>query len=110
MRKLNLFQKFDFANWQKGKKFMVQGTKYNEKKGCVSLDVIIVEDTTDYGDPTISNIFEKFKVHCINDVKEADISKYHIQNVINFTSAGKCSVWGDYGTNLSVEAVVEVAK
>jgi len=47
MKKLNLFQKFDFANWQKGKKFMIQGVKYNEKKGCVSLDVIIVEDNTD---------------------------------------------------------------
>ena len=110
MRKLNLFQKFDFASWQKGKKFMIQGVRYYEKKGCVSLDVIIVEDNTDYGDATISNIFEKFKVHCINDVEEDDIEKYQIQKVIRFTSVGKCSVWGEYNSNLSVEAVVEVVE
>ena len=65
MRKLNLFLKFDFVGWQNGKEFMIQNVKYNEKRACVSLDVIITEDKTDYGDPTISNIFEKFKVHCI---------------------------------------------
>lgn len=58
MKKLNLFQKFDFVAWQKGKAFMVQGIRRNEKKGCVSLDVIIVEDNTDYGDDSVSNLFE----------------------------------------------------
>lgn len=110
MKKLALFQKFDFANWQKGKKFMVQNVKYNEKKGCVSLDVIIVEDNTDYGDSTVSNIFEKFKVHCVNDVAEEDIEKYEIQDTIIFKSVGKCSVWGEYNSNLSVEAIVEIVK
>ena len=49
MKKLNQFQQFNFAAWQTGKKFMVSGVKYNEKKDCVSLDVVIVEDNTDYG-------------------------------------------------------------
>ena len=40
---------------------MVQSAKFNAKKGCVTLDVVIVEDKTNYGDSTISNIFEKFK-------------------------------------------------
>lgn len=62
MYKLSMFQKFDFASWQKDKSFMIQGVKYNAKKGCVSLDVVITEDYTDYGDTTISNIFEKFWV------------------------------------------------
>ena len=110
MKKLNLFQKFDFASWQKGKKFMVQGIKYNEKKGCVSLDVIIVEDNTDYGDATVSNIFEKFKVHCVNDVDEEDVEKYEIKDTIIFKNIGKCSVWGDYASQLSVEAVVELVE
>ena len=64
MKKLNLFQQFNFNAWQTGKQFMIQSIKYNEKKGCVSLDVIITEDQTDYGDASVSNIFEKFKVHC----------------------------------------------
>lgn len=44
MYKLSMFQKFDFASWQKDKSFMIQGVKYNAKKGCVSLDVVITED------------------------------------------------------------------
>lgn len=110
MKKLNLFQKFDFAAWQNGKAFMIQGIKYNEKKGCVSLDVIIIEDNTDYGDKSVSNLFEKFKVHCIQDVNEDDIEKYNIRDQIQFISIGKCSVWGDYASQLSVEAVVKVVK
>ncbi len=89
---------------------MVQGIKFNEKRLCVSLDVVIVEDNTNYGDPNVSNLFEKFKVHCIQDVNESDINKYHIQDMIIFKSIGKCSVYGDYGSALSVEAVVEVIK
>lgn len=110
MKKLNLFQKFDFVAWQNGKAFMIQGIKYNEKKGCVSLDVIIVEDNTDYGDETVSNIYEKFKVHCIKDTDEEDVEKYQIKDMIRFISIGKCSVWGDYASQLSVEAEIEVVE
>lgn len=110
MYKLSMFNKFDFANWQKDKSFMIQNVKFNVKKGCVSLDVIITEDYTDYGDSTVSNLFEKFKVHCINDVEEDDIEKYQARDKIEFKSVGKCSVWGDYQSQLSVEAVVEVVE
>ena len=110
MKKLSLFQKFDFAKFQTGKKFVVQSVKYNEKKGCVSLDVIITEDNTDYGDPSVSNLYEKFKVHCINDTSESQVEKYHPNDTIKFVSIGKCTVWGDYNTNLSAEAEVQVIK
>lgn len=110
MRKLNAFQKFDFNAWHTGKKFMVTGVKYNEKKGCVTLDVVITEDKTDYGDPTVSNVYEKFKVHCIQDKSEDAVAKYTVNQAIVFKNVGRCSVWGDYNTNLSVEAVVEVVK
>ena len=110
MKKLGQFQKFDFSAWQTGKKFMVQGIKFNEKRLCVSLDVVIVEDNTNYGDPNVSNLFEKFKVHCIKDVNESDVNKYHSKDIIQFKSIGKCTVWGDYQSQLSVEAVVEVIK
>lgn len=110
MKKLTYFQNFDFAGWQEGKEFMIQGVKYNEKRNCVTLDVVITEDKTDYGDPAVSNIFEKFKVHCIKDVNEADVAKYHVRDVIHFKSIGKCSVWGDFSSQLSVEAIVGVVK
>ncbi len=87
---------------------MIQTVKFNEKKGCVSLDVIITEDNTDYGDEKITNIFEKFKVHLIKDTDVEDVEKYCVKDEIHFVSIGKCSVWGDYGSNLSVEAEIEV--
>ena len=62
MKKLNLFQQFNFGAWAKDKQFMIQSIKWNDKKGCVNIDVIITEDNTDYGDENVSNIFEKFKV------------------------------------------------
>lgn len=110
MKKLNNFLDFNFGGWQNGKEFMVQGVKFNDKRGCVSLDVIITEDNTDYGDQTVSNIFEKFKVHCVKDTKEADVAKYQVKDKIQFKNIGHCSVWGDYSSQLSVEAVVEVIK
>ena len=110
MKKLTMFQKFDFAKWQDGKRFIIQGVKYNDKKGYISLDVIIVEDNTDYGDPSISNVYEKFKVHLVNETDEDDVENYRVQDEIIFKGVGKCSVWGDYNSNLSVEAEVEVVK
>lgn len=110
MKKLTMFQTFDFNSWQTSKKFMVQGAKYNDKKGCVTIDVIIVEDKTNYGDPTITNVFEKFKVHCIEDTSIDDVVKYPPMSFIRFITVGKCTVWGDYASNLSVEAKVEVIK
>ena len=110
MKKLNMFQKFDFVAWQSGKKFMVATVRYNEKRGCVTLSVAITEDKTDYGDKGISNIFEKFNVHCIQDILESDVDKYSVGDSIIFKNIGKCSVYGEYNSQLSVEAIVEVAK
>lgn len=108
MYKLSMFQKFDFANWAKDKSFMIQSIKYNAKKGCVSLDVIVTEDYTDYGDTSVSNLFEKLKVHLVKDINEEDVDKYSVKDKIEFISIGKCSVWGDWNSNLSVEAEIEV--
>lgn len=110
MKKLSLFLRFTFGEWAKDKQFCVQSVKYNDKKQCVSLDVVIVADGTNYGDPSVSNVYEKFKVHCVQDTKEEDVMKYGPQDKIIFKSVGKCSVYGDYNSQLSVEAVVEVVK
>ncbi|MDD6827699.1 MAG: hypothetical protein PUE12_16635 [Oscillospiraceae bacterium] len=108
MYKLSMFQKFDFASWQKDKSFMIQGVKYNAKRKCVCLDIVIYEDFTDYKDPSVSNLFEKFRTYLVKDIDEDDVEKYHVQDKIAFVSVGKCSVWGDYQNQLSVEAEVEV--
>ena len=105
-----MFQTFDFVSWQKGKKFMISGVKYNEKRDCVSLDVIITEDNTNYADDKTSNLYEKFKVHLINETDVQDVDKYSVKDTIVFKRIGKCSIWGDYSTQLSVEAEVEVVE
>ena len=44
------------------------------------------------------------------ETTEEDIEKYAIRDTIIFKSVGKCSVWGDFASQLSVEAVVEVVE
>ena len=47
-------------------------------------------------------------MHCVNDTNESDVSKYPVGKPIVFKQIGKCSIYGDYNSNLSVEAVVQV--
>ena len=108
MKKLNLFNEFKFGAWAQGKEFTITSSKFNSNKNCVSLDIVITKDETDYGDSNISNLYEKFKVHCVNDTNESDVSKYPVGKPIVFKQIGKCSIYGDYNSNLSVEAVVQV--
>lgn len=110
MKRLNLFQQFNFGAWAKDKQFMIQSIRWNDKRNCVTLDVIITEDNTDYGDTDTTNIFEKFKAHLIKETDEDDVEKYNVRDKIVFKNIGKCSVWGDYSSNLSVEAIVEVVE
>lgn len=112
MRKLAMFQHFQFAEFQKGKKFLIKGIRYNEKHQCVALSVIIAEDTYVYSneDKTISNEWETFTVYCVKDTKESDVSKYSIRDEISFVSVGTCKVYGTYNENLLVEAEVKVVK
>ena len=110
MKKLNQFNQFNFGAFAKDKQFMIQSVKWNEKKHCVSVDVVITVDNTAYDDENVSNIYEKFKVHLIKDTDEEDVTKYHSQDKIIFKQVGKCAVWGDYMSNLSIEAVIEVVE
>ena len=111
MKRLSMFNKFQFNEFNKGKKYQITGVRYNEKRNCITIDIVIVEeDSSIYGDVTVSNLYEKFKVHCIQDTSESDIGKYSIGQMIVFKNIGKCSVYGSYNDQLSVEAIVEVAK
>ena len=102
MKKLSQYMNFDFARFQEGKEFVIQSVKFNENKGCVTLNVVIVEDSSGV------NLYEKFFVHCVNDKDENLVSKYPINSHIIFKKIGKVTPWGDYQSNLSVEAAVEV--
>ena len=104
MRKLSNYMNFDFARFQEGKAFVIQNVKFNENRGCITLNVVIVQD------PSGENLYEKFYVHCINDTDESQIGKYPLNAPIVFKKIGKVTPWGDYQSNLSVEAAVEVLK
>ena len=102
MRKLTNYMNFDFAKFQEGKTFIITNAKFNENKGCVTLVVAITVD------PTGENLFEKFNVHLVNDTNENLVNKYPVGSTCIFKKVGKCTPWGDYQSNLSVDAVVEV--
>lgn len=104
MRKLSSYQKFDFNAFQQGKDFIIANSKYNESKDCITLDVAIVKDASN------ENLFEKFKVHCIQDKSEADLEKYPVGAKVQFKQVGKVAIYGEFNSNLSLEAIVEVIK
>ena len=104
MRKLNQYMSFNFAEFQAGKEFAVQSARWNENKECVTLNVVITKD--DSGE----NLFEKFYAHLVQDTNPDKVADYPAQAKIVFEQIGKCTPWGDYNSNLSVEAVVKVVK
>lgn len=75
MKKLDLFRNFDWKAFSEGKTFACTGVKFSERKQMVTADVVIITDKTDYGDETVSNLFEKFKVSIPGTV-ETDVSRY----------------------------------
>jgi len=110
MRKLSLFLQFDFGKFIGSKKCIITNVKFNEKRGCVSLEITIVEDNTDYGDASISNLYEKFQFHCINDTNPEDINKYPIHKNVVFKTFNKAVVYGEYMNMLSVSGEAMVVK
>lgn len=111
MKKLSLFRSFDWETFAKDKTFACTGVKFNETKQMISCDVVIIADKTDYGDPTISNAFEKFKVS-IPGTTESDVNKYAtlMNQACIITNVQKVSVYGEYQDKLSVVANLNKAK
>ena len=102
MKKLSNYNNFDFNRFAQGKEFVIANSRFNENKGCVSLEVLIMKDASG------ENLYEKFKTHLVQETTEKAVEKYPIGSRIQFKQVGKCSVYGEYNANLSVEAIVEV--
>lgn len=106
MKKLSMFNKFDWEAFAKGKKFMAIGCREwrdydtQEKKG-IKLDFLIVEDKTDYGiqkdEEMATNVWEKgtFKIP-----KDIEIP----ENVQIVPKGVKATVYGEFRNQLSIEA------
>ena len=103
--KLRDYVTFDTKTFITGKEFVIKKSRFNEDKGCITLTVTITKD-----DDESKNIYESFYVHLIQDTNPDKLNQYPIGSSIVFEQIGKASVWGDYQSNLSLEAVVKVVK
>lgn len=105
LKKLSKFQYFDCKGFFKGKRFMSVGLRKSDEG--TKLEVVIVQDETDYGDcggEIINNNYEKivFKVP-----KKIDVP----MNVEVIPLNPRATVYGDYRNLLSITVDdVEVAR
>lgn len=106
MRRLNDYLQFNVAEFFKHKQLMVQSAKYNEKRGCVCIDIVVTADSTPYNDPNASNIYEKFKFYCETLTKETDIEQFKPMDVVAIKSYSDAKVWGEYSNNLNISGTL----
>ena len=108
MKKLNQFINFDFAAFARGKRFLAVGQKpwvaYDSGEVLgTKLEVVIVEDKTDYGlpegDMAVNNLYEKFVVKIPKD-KPVSVPMNAEVRIVNPIA----NVYGDYRNQLSVTA------
>ena len=102
MKKLNLFNTFNWSAFAKGKRFVC--TSSAEWKDFTSgahlgtkVEVAIVEDLTDYGDNSVSNLFEKLAFKVAKDISVPVGAEVQPKGV-------QASVYGDYRNQLSCTA------
>ena len=66
MKKLNVFVKFDWRAFSSGKIFTATGTSpWKDQQGNVlgtRIETAITQDNTDYGDSSVSNLYEKVTI------------------------------------------------
>jgi len=103
--KLRNYIVFDTKTFFANKEFVIKRARFNEDKGCITLTVTIVND----GDQQI-NLYESFYVHLVKDIDPSAINHYPVGSKVEFLQVGKATPWGDYQSNLSVEAVVKVTR
>lgn len=111
MKKLNLFRPFDWEAFSKDKTFICTGAKFSETKQMVVVEMAILSDKTDYGDETISNVFEKFNVS-VPGTSKAELNNYAsiMNQQCRITGVQKVSVYGDYSNMISVVGYVQPVK
>lgn len=106
MKKLNMFARFDFEAFARGKRFLLIGQKpwadYNSGEVLgTKFELVITQDKTDYGTQpdgeTVTNLYEKFTVKV---PKKLTLPLNVEIAIINPTA----SVYGEFRNNLSVVA------
>ena len=102
MKKLRKGLKFDAAWFFRGKVLVATEcrpwTDYNTKEELgTKVEVVITKDATDYGDPTVSNVFERFSIKVGRKIEVPAGS-------IVMPVDPECTVYGNFSENLSVKA------
>ena len=109
MKKLSLFKEpvqIQVEKFFHGKELVTTGAKVNPD-GLVVVQLAIIRDDTDYGDPTVSNVFEKFNFTITNS-NEKDLNKYPLLKKVKIVKVDKATVYGDYGNNLSMAGAISI--
>lgn len=89
-----------------GKELEIARVKIN-KDGLVVLELAITKDDTDYGDPSVSNIYEKFNF-VITNSNEKDLNKYPLRKKVKIVKVDKATVYGEYQNNLSISGAINI--
>ena len=102
LKKLKKGLKFDAVWFFRGKTLTATASRpwvdFDSKEELgTKVDVVITKDTTDYGDPAISNLFEKLTIKVARKI-EVPVGS------IVMPVDPECTVYGTYGENLSVKA------
>ena len=102
MKKLNVFVKFDWRAFSSGKIFTATGTSpWKDQQGNVigtRIETAITRDNTDYGDTTVSNLYEKVTIKVPTPGVIIPIGA-----IVEPVSA-TATVYGEYRNLLSVKA------
>ena len=102
MKKLRQFLKFDLRAFLAGKTLIaIAATPWKGEKGEIlgsRVETVIIKDSTDYGVPGVTNIYEKIIVK----IPKADFTVPSGAQVELVNGTG--TVYGDYSQNLSVKA------
>lgn len=95
LRNIKKYQDFNYEEFLKGKKLLLNEIKFDVKNKLVKGELIIIEDIT--GENQYGKI--NFK---LENGKEEDVTKYQLRQLYRLNGITKASIYGDFGDNLSI--------
>lgn len=101
LKKLKNFTEFKVNDFLKDKSLVFLSGKVvaTEKFQGVQMEVMIQEDRTDYGNPNITNEFERFNVR-VKGADEGFLQTFVRKQSIKITDVSSSIVYGDYSEHL----------
>lgn len=111
MKKLRMFEEFNYSNFFKGKKLLLNGLEEKENdfyKGYVA-EIVIVEDKTDYNGETGLNNYEKFQMK-LPTLSAGEAKQFKLNQIVKIIEVSKATCYKKQGDNftdyLSIEGKI----